>query len=678
MKVLQFPLARITVGFIIGIITAYYIQPSPTYVFLAILLLVPIFIGSYFWVQKKKKNFRFFGLLVIDISFLIGLSTEVIHTEKYQENHYTHFQNIFEKSSVFTVVLSEKLRSSINKDRFIASVESIDNKKSFGNILLNIRKDSIKQLFLIGNRLQFEGKIIPNASPKNPNQFDYGKYLANKQIYGQLFVGVEEIKISSIIQKDSWYYTAKVRNTIVENLKKQGFNLRELNVAIALILGQQQDIDPEIIKDYQYAGAVHILSVSGLHIGFILMFINFILKPIPNNRKGSFIKMLLIVIGLWSFGILAGLAPSVVRSVTMFSFVAVGQHLRRSVNIFHTLLISMLLILLVRPSFLFDVGFQLSYLALFFILWLHPLLSKVWKPKHKITIYIWELLSVSFAAQIGTLPLSLYYFHQFPGLFFVTNLIIIPLTGIVMGIGVAVMCLALIDACPVFLAKILEWFIWFVDLIIAKIASFEAFILKDISFSFTLLLASYLFIFAMIIWFKKPKYNYFVLVLVSIIFVQSTIIYQKWQQSQEQEWVVFDAKKTSLIAERNADKATFYTSENLKKVKENRLITDYLVGNSSQIQSVKSLPNVAYFNKNKILVIDSLGIYPPSCKPDILVLTQSPKLNLERLLLLAKPKIVIADGTNYKKLQKLWANSCEKQKIPFHATGEKGYYVLRK
>jgi competence protein ComEC len=157
------------------------------------------------------------------------------------------------------------------------------------------------------------------------------------------------------------------------------------------------------------------------------------------------------------FGIVAGLAPSVVRSVTMFSFVAIGQHLRRSVNIYHTLLGSILLILLVQPKFLFDVGFQLSYLALFFILWLHPLLSRLLEPKNKILKYIWEILSVSFAAQIGTLPLSLYYFHQFPGLFFITNLVIIPLTGFIMGLGVVVMVLAFVNLCPYFLSKTLAF-----------------------------------------------------------------------------------------------------------------------------------------------------------------------------------------------------------------------------
>ena len=216
----------------------------------------------------------------------------------------------------------------------------------------------------------------------------------------------------------------------------------KLQVVSALILGQQQDISKEILKDYQYAGAIHILSVSGLHVGFILLFITFLLRPLPKNKYGNWIRLLAILLGLWGFAIIAGLSPSVIRSATMFSFVAIGMNLKRSTNIFHTLLVSLFIILLFKPSFLFDVGFQLSYLSLFFILWIQPLLSKIWIPKNKILRYFWDILTVSFAAQIGALPLSIYYFHQFPGLFFVTNIIILPFLSIIMGLGVFVMTLA--------------------------------------------------------------------------------------------------------------------------------------------------------------------------------------------------------------------------------------------
>src|SRR5690606_13387715 len=145
---------------------------------------------------------------------------------------------------------------------------------------------------------------------------------------------------------------------------------------------------------------------------------------------------ILLLLSLWGFAFLAGMAPAIVRAVVMFSFVSVGKFLQRNTNIFHTLLASSAIILLWTPSFLFDVGFQLSYVALFFILWVHPIFTSFWKPKNKIKKYFLEILTVSFAAQIGTFPLSMYYFRQFPCLFFVTNILILPILSILLIYGV--------------------------------------------------------------------------------------------------------------------------------------------------------------------------------------------------------------------------------------------------
>ena len=358
MKVVQFPLTKITISFLIGILITYYFLPNPQHVFAFVFFTFCTFIIAYFISKSQIVNPIYFGLISSVLAFGIGATTQIIHTNSFQKSNYINSKTIFDEPHLISVVIREKLRSSAYNDRYIVLVKQIDHTLNTGRILLNVRKDSLKHPLEIGSHLQISGSLYKNKPIKNPNQFDYGKYLKGKQIYAQVYADASDIKISSIVEKDVWYYTSKLRTKIIRNLEKSHFNKAELNVAIALILGQQQDISPEIIKDYQFAGAVHILSVSGLHIGFILLFVTFLLKPFPNTRRGSFIKLLIILFSLFSFGLIAGLAPSVLRSVTMFSFVAIGMYLRRNTNIFHTLLVSMLLILLVQPSFLFDVGFQ--------------------------------------------------------------------------------------------------------------------------------------------------------------------------------------------------------------------------------------------------------------------------------------------------------------------------------
>ena len=674
MKIIQFPLARITICFVFGILAAHFFLPNPIWAFGLLTISMAILLTSFLLSKKNLTARLFFGIFVTLTAFQVGVSTQIIHNETLNQNHYTHQIVNFEKEHEITLILKEKLKNTVLNQRYIASIKNFERKKSFGKVILNIRKDKVLKEFRIGTNLKIYGSIYKNRGPINPNQFDYGRYLENQQIYGQIYVNSNQIKTGNI-EHSLWSSVANLRTKIIKNLEKANFSKKELSIVIALILGQQQDISPEVLKDYQYAGAVHVLSVSGLHVGFILMFISFLLKPIPNSKLGSNSKVIIIIVSLWLFGILAGLAPSVLRSVTMFSFVALGMHLRRTVNIYHTLLVSMLLILLFEPSFLFDVGFQLSYVALFFIVWFQPLLASIWQPKNKISNYFWDIITVSFAAQIGAFPLSVYYFHQFPGLFFITNIVIIPMLSIILAIGVLVVIFAAFDYVPFYLSKILEYSIVILNKIIHWVASFENFIFQNISFNFQMLLGCYLIIISAIIWFKNPNFNKLAAALFAVISLQSIYLFNEYSTKTQQECFVFNIKKNTIITERKGTKVTVYSNDSiLENIDNNLAIKSYLVANFCEISAKKPLQNILYFDHKKILLLDSSSVYSPNLKPDIVIIIQSPKVNLERLLQTLKPKQVVFDGSNFKTYVKQWEATCLKQKIPFHNTNEKGFY----
>ena len=677
MKILQFPLMKITFWFILGIVFSYYFNPNPTTSFIITgIFFVPFIVTLYL----SKRDFIqkiYFGFATYLLFFQIGSCTQVINNEFYDKENYVHLiKNETDYHSV-ELVLREKLKGSSSIDKYIGLVKRLDNKSCSGKILLQIHKTQDNCKIHIGNNIQIYGKCILNNKSLNPNQFDYGRYLNNKSIFAQIYTNTNTIKVSDKIDKNIWYYSDYLRNKIINNLKKSNFSKDELQVVSALILGQQQDISKEIIKDYQYAGAIHILSVSGLHVGFILLFLTFLLNPLPKNKLGNTIRLLTIIICLWGFAILAGLSPSVVRSVTMFSFVAVGMYLKKSTYIFHTLLVSMFLILFFQPSFLFDVGFQLSYLSLFFILWLKPLISDLWIPKNKIVTYFWEILTVSFAAQIGAFPLSIYYFHQFPGLFFITNLIIIPFLIIIMGLGVLVMVMAAFDLVPMITMKSLEICIFFLNKIINWVASFEQFIIKDIPINWQTLICLYLLIIAFVILFKKPTYPKIVVALFSLLLLQTTLLITRWKIQNQQEFIVFNSWKNTLITERNGDKVMVFGNEKtIDKLASNTSLKSYLIANNSSITRINKIQNLYYFKDKKIMVIDSFGIYSKEINPDIIILRQSPKINLERLIQVNRPELIVADASNYKTNINLWKSICIKKKIPFHATAEKGFYKV--
>ncbi|WP_158728477.1 MULTISPECIES: ComEC/Rec2 family competence protein [unclassified Flavobacterium] len=678
MKVLQFPLIKITIGFIIGLLLSHYIFLPTNYIFAAILLSLIALAAQYFFLKKNNKAPSLFGISALLLAGLIGITTQRIHSDSFRASHYLQVKNVFQKEKTYTLIIREKLKKTSFSDRYVATITHINNETKSGKIVLNIHNDSIQKTLKIGSIIQLKTSIHPNTSPKNPYQFDYGKYLENKHIYGQMYTSSDVINIAKQSKKDLWYYSDALRSRILNNLQDHNFKDEELQVAMALILGQQQDISPEIIKNYQYAGAVHILSVSGLHIGFILIFMTLVLRPVPNTTKGSWIKLFIILTSLILFGILAGLAPSVVRSVTMFSFIAIGSHLRRSVNIYHTLIVSMLIILLFEPSFLFDVGFQLSYLALFFIIWLQPMLNLLYQPKNKLTKYFWDILTVSFAAQIGTLPLSIYYFHQFPGLFFITNIIVIPLLGVIMVIGVLVMLCAAVYDVPQFLSQLFEWSITILNKIIHFIASFEQFIIKDIPLQLFMLISAYASIICIVIWIKKPNFNKLVAVLTSILVIQAVYFYTRWSDATNSELIIFHLPKQTLITIKKGETYMIYNSSiDVPKKTELTALTTYLTGNNAAVEKKQSLRNFIFYNEKRIFVLDSSMQYLPNIKPDILILTQSTKINLDRALMELQPKMVVADGSNFKTIQQYWKNSCDKQKIPFHMTREKGFYSIK-
>ncbi len=675
MKVLQFPLSRITIFFVMGILIANFIDFNIFWLILISIVLIFVFVFL-FYKSTKNKQIQNFGIVVLVLSFFMGIGVSTFHNEKLKPSNYTHF--IKPCVQDVEVCILEKLKPNAFSNRYFAKIKQIDGKVCQGKVLLNIEKNSSSKKNFVGQYLRFKSKISPNQLPKNPAQFNYGGYLNRKSVFAQIYVHPFEVEVGQIVEKNIWYYAALFRETIVANLQKNNFHEQELQVVNALILGQQQNIDQNIIENYQMAGAVHVLSVSGLHVGFLLVFINFVLGFLPKTSFNNHLKLVLILFSLWAFAVVAGLAPSVVRSATMFSFVAIGQNLNRETNISHTLLVSILLILLVEPSFIFDVGFQLSYVSLFFILWLQPLLSDFYEPKNKVSKTIWDILTVSVAAQLGAFPLSIFYFHQFPGLFFVTNLVILPAMGVVMAVGLLVMLMAFFDFVPYYPALLLEKLIFVLNWIIAKIASAESFVFKNIPLNVWMTIALYFMIVCWVLWFQKKVYVRLVFALCSLILVQICFFINNYKLGSSSEFVVFHAKKNSLFVERNGNE--IYTFCDDKRMVNKRLLNSieaYKTENFIKKTYLKSFVNAISFKNNNILVIDSFAVYEKRMKPDFVILCQSPKINLDRLLNFYRPKAIVADGSNYKSLVLVWAKTCAKRNIPFHATAEKGCFILK-
>ncbi len=281
---------------------------------------------------------------------------------------------------------------------------------------------------------------------RNPGAFDYRNFLRHQGIHKILR-----------FEKDKYILLDRGRLSFLKNISlsfgnwakevfiSQGFGAEELSVSLALILGRKQDIESELFDRYAGAGVVHILCVSGLHVGILYLMLDMLFFPLSRSRWGRRLKLVLVLSLIWFYALVTGLSPSVTRAATMFSLVAGGRMLERDHNVFNTLAASALILLVVDPHNLYKIGFQLSYLAVLGIVSLQPVIFQNLRSSNKIIDKILALLTVSFCAQLATAPLSIFYFGRFPVWFLLSNLVAVPLAGILLHLAMALLIFSWIE-----------------------------------------------------------------------------------------------------------------------------------------------------------------------------------------------------------------------------------------
>lgn len=624
-----------------------------------------------FWKSKKAllQN-TLFGIATYLLAFTLGMMSFYIHSDLNSKNHYS--KKSFEETNSIRAIVSTTLKPNEKYNKYFITLSHFNDSIASGQLLLYVPKTNNETLHC-GDEIWLNNAVYPVPKAFNPYQFDYSKYLEKQNVFHQIYTNENQIKIIQT-HKTIDFYIETLRNNLSKSFDIHHFEPKTKAIIDALILGQRLELDKETIADYSNAGVIHILAISGLHISIIYFFIVFLLKPLKRVRFGAEIQLLIVLGILWLFALLTGLPASVTRAVTLFSFISIGNYFNQPKAIYNALAISAFLILLVKPNAIFDIGFQLSYAAVLSIVLFQPFYKKFYFSENKIAIYFTDTVLVSLAAQIGVLPLSLYYFNQLPLLFLLANLVIIPLSSLVLIVGIIILPLNyVLPSIAIFLGKILEFSIQFMNDYIHWIAQFKSGIITNISFSGWLTFSLYLVIIAFVYWLYHAKAKNVKYILGTLLLFQLSYISIKWSENNSSELVIFNEKST-LIGIKNQNNVMAFSD-----IPENHNITlnHYTRGTFSDSLRIFPMQNAISFQEKRILVIDSLGIYKTSIHPEIIVLTQNPKINLSRLIHEIKPKKIIADKSNYKKTLKVWEATCRKEKIPFHAIAEKGFYRLK-
>ena len=670
MDVLKYPIITIAICFGLGIIIQNYICFSLQTVLYSTTISFVLFLAFWFFNRNKNAKNIFFGLVTYILILAVSALSLYIHQDIHQKNHYTNLE-IKENNSIKGLVV-ESLKPNEFYTKFLVEIDSFNHQKSSGKILVyfsNKNSDSLQ----IGDLVSFQSEIKPIQKNYNPDTFDYSNYMANQNVFHQIKCFENDYFIGSKV-KNFTFYINELRQKLVHSFDTHHFTAKTKSILNALLLGQKQQIDSETLNDYKNAGVVHVLAISGLHIGIIYMFFNFIFGFLNQFKHGKTIKLVIILLLLWLFALISGMSASITRSVTMFSLIAIGTFINRKNFMFNAVAGSFLLLLIYNPLYIFDVGFQLSYAAVISILLFQPFYEKFYFSKNKIVIYISDLFLVSLAAQIGVLPLMMLYFKQVPTLFLLANFVVIPIATVVLILGIIVLFLNFV-ALPIalLLGKLISIAVEIMNRYIHWLSGFQNYIIKNITFTPLLTIGLYLVILSIIFWIYKPKNKHVLYVLILILSFQTLYFYTKNETANKAELIVFNNKE-SILSIFEANKIVVFSNDSL--IQQNQSLQEYTTAKFNPEVVFHPLENVLIFKNKKILIVDESGIYTTSIKPDVVIIRQNSRINIERLIQTTKPKIIIADKSNSYTSIKRWKAICLKYKIPFHAIAEKGFYRM--
>lgn len=436
-----------------GISAGYMCDVSASHVMFISLISVTVFLFGLFRFAPKWL----FGAGAMALMFSAGLFAE------YQE-HESKTPVWSSEKQLFSATLLEVPAMRGTNVKALARLESQslgmpDNIRTNGNVYLYFQPTVETAQLKVGERLSFEGVVMPPRNSGNPAEFDIESFYYVKNITGTAFVPSDKWTYLPPERKTLQMHALELRSKVIELYSALGFEKEELALLSALTLGEKRDFPQELKEDYSAAGASHVLALSGLHLGILYMLLAFLLPAANGKIIYRFMRESAIVVLLWSFAFVAGLSPSVVRSATLFTLMSAGRLLSRDVSPINSLSLAAIAMLLYSPHQLFDVSFQLSYAAVFSILLLAPEMQMALRVYEHGPVYryVVNLFVLSLSAQAGTFPLIWYYFGAFPLYFLLTNLFVVPLAFVVMALAVLLWTLSVLPFLQQPLAYLLKY-----------------------------------------------------------------------------------------------------------------------------------------------------------------------------------------------------------------------------
>ncbi len=649
-----YPFLRLFIPFVTGIVFGFYCHPDNDVVGSVIIgLLVAAYI-----IHKIKQSYQLrwlYGVVINLFLFSAGLLVLNLHHAGDEK-----VRQLSGKEVVYEAIVSDEMVETKRSVRTMLRIKYIHRdtiKQEDFKVVAYFKKDSLTYELQVGDILMVQSVLNEIEGPKNPYEFNYKRWMQHRGI-----------TLVTFLYHNSWQkigrkkgfasFISELRHHIIEIYQKSGIGNDELAVLSALTLGQREGLPDEIKESFAIAGAMHVLAVSGLHVGIIFVIINAVLGFIKRFKYARIIRWIIIILFLWFFAFLTGLRPSVVRAVFMFSIIQTGQSLKRPTGIYNTISFSAFCLLLINPYQLTDVGFQLSYLAITGIVFFQPRIYRLLYFKNVIVDKIWQLFSVSLAAQLVTAPLTTYYFHYFPVYFWLTNIFVIVLTGLIIYMAIFQIAVFAMHLPYTFTGKILDFFLKLLNGLTLKIHGLPHSLIGNINTSLFEMLMLYLMIISMTVFLvkrnRKALIGSFIILLVMTIYETADVYIIEKQNSI----VVFSVRNNSVVGLIKGREILFISDmSDTSNISELFQVKNYLIKrgikHTMHVKRLSELPDTdiqSFFDIKQVggNTFFQVGYLRGLLMNDLNVLNQNSKrkLNLDCIILSHNVNVSIEQLTN--------------------------------
>lgn len=418
-----------------------------------------------------------------------------------------------------------------------------------GKAMGYFQKDEAAMALRYGDIVAFASPLEEVAPPKNPMEFDYKTYLERRGVAWTVYLKTGDWMPTGIQQSNPLFaFAYRFRQHLLLELQRCGITDDEFGVGAAILLGYDESLPGQVRKNYVAAGSMHILCVSGMHVGIIYLLASFLLELLGKGRWAAFTRKVLLLLLIWFYALITGLSPSIMRAALMISFMIFGELIHRKGFALNSIAASAFVLLLVNPNNLFAMGFQLSYGAVVGIVLLQKPIYNLLYVKNKWLDKAWEITAVSLAAQVATMPFTVYYFNQFTTYFWLSNLLMTPLSFIVILTGMLLLTLSWVPWLNVVVGKVVWISLHLMNVLVAWVERLPLSLVKGLymsDFQFVLSLLMLLLLWLLVN--LKRKRMMMELLVVAVFFVLS-MAWQTHQLARQSQVIVYSMRNHTAIS----------------------------------------------------------------------------------------------------------------------------------